>query len=113
MKTIFEKIITRTIPADIVAEEKDWIAFRDVSPQAPTHILIVPKKLIRRIAEATDNDKMILGQLMLAAATIAEQENIAETGFRIVINNGKNGGEAIPHLHLHLLGGRQMKWPPG
>ena len=111
--TLFEKIIARQIPADIVAEEKDWIAFRDIAPQAPTHILIVPKKTISRIAEATTDDQIILGELMLAAARIAGEQNLTESGFRIVINNGKNGGEAVPHLHLHLLGGRQMAWPPG
>lgn len=111
--TLFEKIIAREIPADIVKEEEDWIAFRDIEPQAPTHILIVPKKSIPRIAQATAEDQIILGKLLLAAATLAEEQGLTESGFRIVINNGKNGGEAVPHLHLHLLGGRQMKWPPG
>ena len=111
--TLFEKIIARTIPADIVAEEEDWIAFRDITPQAPTHLLIVPKKPIPRISQATEKDRMILGKLLLAAVKVAEIEHLSESGFRIVINNGKEGGEEVPHLHLHLLGGRQMKWPPG
>ena len=111
--TLFEKIIARTIPADIVAEEEDWIAFRDIAAQAPTHLLIVPKKPIPRIAQTTAEDQMILGRLLLAAVKVAEIEHLTESGFRIVINNGKEGGEVVPHLHLHLLGGRQMEWPPG
>jgi histidine triad (HIT) family protein len=111
--TLFEKIISRAIPADIIAEEEDWIAIRDLAPQAPTHLLIIPKKPIPRIAQATAEDEIILGKLLLAAATIAKAENLSESGFRIVINNGKAGGESVPHLHLHLLGGRQMEWPPG
>jgi histidine triad (HIT) family protein len=110
--TLFEKIIARQIPADIMKEEEDWIAFRDIAPQAPTHILIVPKKPISRIAEAHEEDQKLLGTLLLAAARLAHEKNL-EHGFRIVINNGPDGGEAVPHLHLHLLGGRQMEWPPG
>ena len=111
--TLFEKIIAREIPADIVAEEENWIAFRDIAPQASVHILIVPKKPIARVAEATTDDQALLGTLLLAATRVARAQNLEESGFRIVINNGKEGGEAVPHLHLHLLGGRQMKWPPG
>ncbi|MBX9742327.1 MAG: HIT domain-containing protein [Chthoniobacterales bacterium] len=110
--TLFEKIITRTIPATIVAEEESWIAFRDIAPQAPTHILIVPKKPIPHLSKATEEDRSLLGSLLLAAAQIAQQEGL-ESGFRVVINNGADAGEAVPHLHLHLLGGRKLEWPPG
>ena len=113
MKTLFEKIIAREIPAEIVAEEETWIAFRDIASQAPTHLLIVPKKRIPRLAEALPQDIELLGTLMLAAAKVAREQGLEESGFRIVINNGKDGGEAVPHLHLHLLGGRKMSWPPG
>ena len=111
--TLFEKIITRKIPADIVAEESTWIAFRDIEPQAPTHLLIVPKKPIPRLSEATPQDSELLGVLMLAAARVAREQGLEESGFRIVINNGSGAGEAVPHLHIHLLGGRTMTWPPG
>jgi histidine triad (HIT) family protein len=104
--------ITRKIPADIVAETDHWIAFRDIEPQAPTHILIVPKKPIPRLSKAMTEDTLILGKLLLAAEQIAREQNL-ENGFRIVINNGSDGGEAVPHLHVHLLGGRKMNWPPG
>lgn len=110
--TLFEKIITRTIPATIVAEEESWIAFYDIAPQAPTHILIVPKKPIPHLSKASKEDRSLLGSLLLAAAQIAQQEGLA-SGFRVVINNGTDAGEAVPHLHLHLLGGRKLEWPPG
>jgi histidine triad (HIT) family protein len=110
--TLFEKIIAREIPASIVAETKTWIAFRDIEPQAPTHILIVPKKVIPQIARATEEDQLLLGSLLLAASEIARAEGL-ESGFRVVINNGADAGEAVPHLHLHLLGGRKLHWPPG
>ncbi|MFI0347884.1 MAG: HIT domain-containing protein [Chthoniobacterales bacterium] len=112
LMTLFEKIIAREIPADIVAESDTWIAFRDIEPQAPSHFLIVPKKPIPRLAEATANDEALLGRLLLAAATLAREQNL-DDGFRIVINNGQDGGEAVPHLHIHLLGGRKLTWPPG
>lgn len=110
--TLFEKIIAREIPATILAEKKTWIAFQDIAPQAPFHALIVPKKPIARIAEATPEDQELLGTLLLAAAQVAREQKL-EKGFRIVINNGRDGGEAVPHLHLHLLGKRKMNWPPG
>ncbi len=110
--TLFEKIIARDIPATIVAEDETWIAFHDIAPQAPFHALIVPKKPIPRIAEATNEDQTLLGTLLLAAAQVAQEQKL-ENGFRIVINNGPDGGEAVPHLHLHLLGKRKMNWPPG
>jgi len=111
--TIFEKIIAREIPADILHEDELCVAFRDVSPKAPTHILLVPKKPLPRIAEADAGNESLLGHLLLTAARIARSEGIEESGFRIVINNGRDGGETVPHLHVHLLGGRPLHWPPG
>ena len=112
-KTLFEKICDREIPADIVFEDDLCLCFRDISPQAPTHLLLIPKKPIPRIALATDDDAALLGHMMTRISTIARQEGLTENGFRIVINNGEHGGEAVPHLHLHLLAGRQLQWPPG
>ncbi len=112
-KTIFEKIIDREIPADIVHEDELCICFRDIEPQAPHHLLVVPKKRIVRIAEATPDDKETLGHLMLVAQQVARNLGFLNDGFRLVINNGKLGGEAVPHLHIHILSGRQMLWPPG
>lgn len=111
--TLFEKIIARQIPAQIVFEDDRVLAFRDISPQAPTHVLIVPKKPLARIAEATDDDRELLGHLMLKAAEVAEKVGLKDGGYRLVINNGRNGGESVPHLHCHILGGRPMNWPPG
>jgi histidine triad (HIT) family protein len=112
-KTIFEKIIAREIPADIVYEDDLVLAFRDVNPQAPTHLLIVPKKSIPRLAEATAQDHALLGHLLLKAAAVAAQVGLQDGGYRLVINNGRDGGESVPHLHCHILGGRPMRWPPG
>ncbi|MDA7756633.1 histidine triad nucleotide-binding protein [Opitutales bacterium] len=112
MATIFEKIINREIPAEIIYEDEVCISIKDIQAQAPFHALIIPKKLISRIAEAKDTDSQILGHLLLIAKKIAIEKNLDE-GFRIVINNGPNGGESVPHLHLHLLGGRKLTWPPG
>ena len=89
------------------------LAFRDIHPQAPTHILIVPKKLIPRLAEAKAEDRPLLGQLLLKAAEVADKVGLKKGGYRLVINNGANGGETVPHLHIHILGGRHMNWPPG
>jgi histidine triad (HIT) family protein len=111
--SIFAKIIRREIPADIVHEDDLCLAFRDIQPQAPTHILVIPKKPIARVAEATEEDTALLGHLLLTAKAIARQEGLTESGFRLVINNGRNGGESVPHLHVHLLGGRPLGWPPG
>ena len=112
MKTLFEKIIDREIPAEILHEDEDCIAVRDIAPQAPVHVLIIPKKLIPRVAQAGEEDERLLGKLLLIARMIAKDENL-EDGFRIVINNGPDGGESVPHLHVHLLGGRKLNWPPG
>ena len=113
--TLFEKIIAREIPADIVHEDDQCLAFRDVNPQAPTHILVIPKKCIPRIGEASSEDQSLLGHLLLTAGKIASDLGINNTdqGFRLVINHGKDGGESVPHLHVHLLSGRPLNWPPG
>ncbi len=111
--TLFEKIATRAIPAEIVFEDEVCFAFRDIAPAAPIHILVVPKRVIPRVAASVPEDRETLGHLLVTAAAIAKAEGIDESGFRIVINNGTDGGETIPHLHVHLLGGRRMSWPPG
>lgn len=110
--TIFGKIIRREIPADIVYEDDLSLAFKDVNPQAPTHILVIPKKLIPRLSEATSKDHAVLGHLLLIAKRVAEQVGL-KNGYRVVINNGADGGQTVDHLHLHILGDRQMQWPPG
>lgn len=112
-KTLFEKIRDREIPATIVHEDDHCLAFRDISAQAPIHILIVPRTPIPRIGQAQATDATLLGHLLLTAAAIATQEGIADSGYRLIINNGRDGGEAVPHLHIHLLGGRKLNWPPG
>lgn len=111
-KSIFEKIIDREIPADIVHEDELCIAFRDIDPQAPTHILVVPKKRIDRVSQANETDQALLGHLLLTASAVARARELAG-GYRLVINNGPDGGESVPHLHVHVLGGRSMRWPPG
>lgn len=111
--TLFEKIVARQIPAQIVYEDDVVLAFRDINPQAPVHALIVPKKAVARVAEAGAGDQALLGHLLLKAAEVAAKLGLKEDGYRLVINNGRNGGESVPHLHCHILGGRQMAWPPG
>jgi len=111
--TLFEKIIAREIPADIIMETDDWIAFHDISPKAPVHALVIPKKVIPRIGEAVDEDAPLLGALLLGVGEVARKLGIAGTGYRVVINHGAHGGETVPHLHLHVLGGRPLNWPPG
>jgi histidine triad (HIT) family protein len=113
VKTIFEKIRDGEIPADLIHRDEHCFAFRDIAPQAPVHILIVPNRVIPRIGEAAAGDRETLGHLLLTAAKIASDLGLAESGFRVVINNGPHGGETVPHLHVHLLGGRQLTWPPG
>src|SRR5579859_4649646 len=112
-KTLFEKIAAREIPSDVVYEDDLVLAIRDIHPQAPVHILIFPKRVLRRIAEARAEDGKILGHLLLKAGEVAEKVGLTKNGYRLVINNGPNGGETVPHLHVHILGGRHMKWPPG
>jgi histidine triad (HIT) family protein len=110
--TIFGKIIRREIPADIVYEDDQCLAFRDVNPQAPTHVLIIPKKAISQISAAAPEDQALLGHLLLTAKRVAAELGL-EQGYRLVINNGAEGGQTVYHLHLHLLGGRSLGWPPG
>lgn len=112
-KTLFEKIIARELPSKVVYEDDQVFAFHDINPQAPVHVLVVPKKPIPRIAEATAGDASLLGQLLLKAAEVAATVGLKPNGYRLVINNGRDGGEAVPHLHVHILGGRHMNWPPG
>jgi histidine triad (HIT) family protein len=111
--TLFERIAAGEIPADIVRNDDEILAIRDINPQAPVHILVIPQQVIPRIGQARDNDATILGRLLLAARDIAKQEGLDETGYRLVINHGPHAGESVPHLHLHLLGGRPLDWPPG
>ncbi len=110
--TLFEKIVARQIPAEIVFEDDLVLALRDIKPAAPTHILLIPKKPIPRIAEASPEDHKVLGHMLLIAPQIAKKEKLTQ-GYRLVINNGPDAGESVPHLHLHIIGGRQMSWPPG
>lgn len=111
--TLFEKIIAGEIPATLVHEDEFCVALRDINPQAPVHLLVIPRKPIPRIAQAQTEDGQILGHLLLTAAQVARAQGLEESGFRIVINNGRDGGETVPHLHVHVLGGRPLHWPPG
>ena len=111
--TIFEKIAAREIPARIVWEDDEVIAFHDVNPGAPVHVLVVPKRVIPRIAESTAEDQALLGKLLLTTRIVAEKLDLLSSGYRIVINNGPDAGESVPHLHVHVLGKRRLAWPPG
>jgi histidine triad (HIT) family protein len=111
--TLFEKIVARQIPAQIAYEDDLVLAFHDINPQAPTHMLIVPKRPIPRVALAEPSDQALLGHLLLKAASVAAKAGLQDGGYRLVINNGRDGGESVPHLHCHILGGRPMAWPPG
>ena len=111
-KTLFEKIVDREIPADIVFEDDECIAFRDINPQAPMHILVCPKKAITMVSKAAEDDAALLGRLLLNAAKIAAAEGYADT-FRLAVNNGAEVGQTVFHIHVHLLGGRSFSWPPG
>ena len=111
-KTIFARIIDREIPANIVYEDDLCLAFRDVSPQAPTHVLLIPKKAIASLAEIGPEDAELLGHMMLTLGKLAKDLGLAD-GYRVVANCGSNGGQSVDHLHFHLLGGRQLQWPPG
>ena len=110
--TLFEKIINKEIPADIIYEDDISIVIKDISPQAPTHLLIIPKKVIPKLSDATAEDQNILGHLMLIAGKIADDLGLDET-FRLVVNNGAKAGQSVFHFHLHLLSGRPLNWPPG
>ena len=110
--TIFGKIIRREIPADIVYEDELALAFRDIQPQAPVHILVIPKQPIAKLSDAESQDHRLMGHLLLTAKRVADQAGLTN-GYRVVINTGADGGQTVDHLHLHILGGRSMKWPPG
>lgn len=111
-KTLFEKIIARELPASIIYEDDHCVAFKDINPGAPVHVLLVPRKPMPRLCDATPEDQMLLGHLMLTASKIAEQCGCGDA-FRLVVNNGADAGQSVFHLHLHVLGGRPLKWPPG
>jgi len=110
--TLFAKIIRREIPADIVYEDDLCLAFRDINPQAPTHVLLIPKKPIPSLAEVTPADHALMGHLMIKVQAIAQQLGLTD-GYRTVINTGSDGGQTVFHLHIHILGGRSLQWPPG
>lgn len=112
-ETIFAKILRGEIPAEKVYEDDRCIAIRDVNPQAPVHVLVIPRKELVNVADATAEDAALLGHLLNVCARVAEQEGIKDSGFRIVANNGGESGQTVDHLHLHVLGGRAMTWPPG
>ena len=111
--TIFEKIASGEIPAKFIHEAEDFVAFHDVNPQAPVHVLIIPRKCIPRVALAEAAHADLLGWMLLASREIAEKLGVLESGYRLVINNGRDAGESVPHLHIHLLAGRALQWPPG
>ncbi|KAJ8270928.1 hypothetical protein GJAV_G00120860 [Gymnothorax javanicus] len=110
--TIFSKVIDKSIPADIIYEDDKCLAFRDISPQAPVHFLVIPRTPIPRISAARDDDAQLLGHLLVVAKNVAQKEGLSE-GYRVVINDGKHGAQSVYHLHIHVLGGRQLSWPPG
>lgn len=112
MSTLFTKIINREVPAQIVYEDELCLAFRDINPQAPTHVLLVPKKEIPRLTDAATEDQALLGHLLLVANKIARELGV-EDAFRLVLNNGADAGQSVFHIHLHLLAGRPFRWPPG
>jgi len=112
MTTIFTKIIEREIPADIVYEDELCLAFRDINPQAPVHILVIPKQSIAKIADASQTDQLLLGHLLLIARQIADEQGVGDA-YRLIINNGERAGQTVFHLHIHILAGRPFRWPPG
>ena len=112
-KTLFQKIADKEIPADIVYEDELCVAFRDISPVAPVHILLIPREPIPGLAHATEGHSSLLGYLMFMAAEIARGAGLDETGYRVVVNNGADAGQTVPHLHIHIIGGRSLQWPPG
>ena len=113
MSSLFTKIINKEIPAEIIYEDNDILAFNDINPQAPVHVLIIPKKEIKTINDIKVEDKEILGKIFLVAKKIAKKLNIDKTGYRTVFNCNEDGGQSVYHIHLHLLGGRKLNWPPG
>ncbi|KTD49174.1 histidine triad nucleotide-binding protein [Legionella quateirensis] len=113
MNCLFCKIAQGEIPATVLFEDNEIMAFRDIRPQAPTHILVIPKRHIATINDTSDQDEQLLGKIILRAKKLAESEGLSETGYRLVFNINSGGGQEVYHIHLHLLGGRQMTWPPG
>ncbi|MBW8311009.1 MAG: histidine triad nucleotide-binding protein [Rhizobium sp.] len=113
MSTLFAKIIAREIPADIVYEDEHVLAFRDINPQAPVHVLFIPRRPVATLNELQPGDEALVGRLALAAAAYAKREGFAENGYRVVMNCNADGGQTVFHIHLHLLAGRAMHWPPG
>jgi len=113
MSTIFSKIINKEIHADILFENDKILAFRDISPQAPVHFLVIPKKEIRTMNDINEEDKSLIGELFMVAKEIAKKEGISEKGYRTIFNCNEHGGQTVYHIHLHVLGGRQLEWPPG
>lgn len=113
MSTIFSKIIAHEIPADIVYEDAECLAFRDIAPQAPTHVLLIPKREIPTLDHLTPDDAALLGHLWTVLPQLARDLGLADDGYRVVVNCGKHGGQAVDHIHFHLLGGRPLQWPPG
>jgi histidine triad (HIT) family protein len=111
--TLFEKIMSGELPGQFLYEDEHCVVLRDINPQAPVHFLVVPRKVIARVGEAGAEEAGLLGHLLLVAAEVARQEGVAESGFRVIINHGRDGGETVPHLHVHVLGGRPLHWPPG
>jgi histidine triad (HIT) family protein len=111
--SLFTKILKKEIPATIIYEDALCFAIRDISPQAPVHVLLIPKKEIESLAQLNDTDRELMGHMMLTVPLIAKQEGIAERGFRTVINTGSHAGMTVPHIHIHILGGRALSWPPG
>ena len=113
MSTIFTKIINKEIPADILFEDDDVLAFRDINPQAPIHFLVIPKKEIKTLNDIEENDKDLIGKLFIIAKQLAKSEGISDNGYRTIFNCNEQGAQTVYHIHLHVLGGRQMTWPPG
>jgi len=111
--TIFKKILDGEIPAEVVHDDTDCLAFRDVNPQAPVHILVIPKKEIANLADTEPEDQRLLGHLLLKVAEVARSQGLDKEGYRVVVNTGRNGGQSVDHLHFHVLGGRSLGWPPG
>ena len=113
MKTLFEKILAKEIPAEILFEDDNCFAIHDIRPQAPVHFLVIPKKVLPQLSDAKSGDADLLGHLLLVCRELAQKEGLSTEGYRVVINNGEFAGQSVPHLHLHVLGGRPLTWPPG
>lgn len=110
---LFCRIVRKEIPSDVIAESESWIAFRDIQPQAPVHALVIPKRHVEGVGALSEEDSELAGELLMAAAEVARLEGVDESGFRVVTNVGERAGQSVFHLHMHVLGGRRMRWPPG